>query len=402
MLRCSGTFELDRVDWLHVETAQSRMFYYMQYDKQQQFTSVFGPVPALLGSLALLDIGDGDTISDRSLRARERWVAALLVALAAALLVLACRARASLSRSVIAGAIAASSFAGAATLGQGLWQATPALPFLIGALATLAWRDQRPRLSLITPALLVAVLMIRPVVAPLALGIGITWAIETGRHRRPWLVAIGIALVVAAPFVVWNAIHQHSPLSIAQWGANRQLTEHPFSLTEIPGAVAGLLASPGRGLAWFAPIALLGLAVGLRAPRSRWLAAGCLLQIVAMAAFFKWHGGQAYGPRLLSELAWVGVFLALGSERPLPRVVWVPTALVTMVVGQLGLWGYTPAQWERRRGPDVYPAVLWDVVDSPIPATLTTPKTYPPSGDDPPIGAWHCERGQIRTEPPKL
>ena len=92
VLRCTGSFELDRVDWLHEETAQRRMFYYMQYDKQKQFTSVFGPVPALVGSLALLDLGEGDKISDASLRARERWVGAILVALATALLVLACRA----------------------------------------------------------------------------------------------------------------------------------------------------------------------------------------------------------------------------------------------------------------------------------------------------------------------
>ncbi len=400
VLRCSGTFELDRVDWIRAETAQRSMFYYMQYDKQQQFTSVFGPVPALVGSLALLDIGDGDVISDEDLRARERWVGAFLVAIAAALLVLACRARASLPRSLLAGAVAASSFAGAATLGQGLWQATPALPFLIGALATLAWREQRPWLGLATPALLVAVVMIRPVVAPLALGIGLTWAIETGRDRRAWLVAVGLSVAVAAPFVVWNALHQNSPLSIAQWGANRQLTEHPFRPSEVPAAVAGLLASPGRGLLWFAPLALIGFAAS---PRTRWwLVAGGILQVLAMAAFFKWHGGQAYGPRLLSELTWIGVYLALGTDRVLPRALLAPAAAVTIVVGQLGLWGYSPGQWERRRAPDVHPTVLWELLDSPIPATLTPPKPYPPSDDDPPMGAWRCERGQIRTEPAKL
>lgn len=398
-LRCAGTFELDRIDWIRVETERDQMFYFMQRDKQRQFTSLFGPLPALVGSLALLDFGDeGDIITDASLRTRERCVAALLVGISAVLLMLACMARASLPRAAVAGAVVVLSFAGAATLGQGLWQATPAMPFLCAALATTAWRERKPRLAHLTPALLVLAVMIRPVIAPLCLGIGVTWAIETRFDRRGWLIAIGIALVAAAPFVVWNALHQNSPLPIAQWNGNKKLTDHVFVLGTVPRAVAGLLASPARGLLWFAPIAVAGLVMGCRDPRTRWIAAGCVLQILLMAAFFKWHGGQAFGPRLLTELTWVAAYMALGT---LPRAVLVPAVLVTVVVGQLGLWRYRPEQWERRRGPDIHPEVLWDVVDSPIPATLSAPGKYPPPGDDPPISRYHCEQGRLRTDPAK-
>lgn len=401
-LNCAGTLQLDRVDWISRETERDLMYYFMQYDKQRQFTSVFGPTPALVGALAYLDLGEGDSISDKDVRSRERWVGALLVALAAALLVLACAARQSLVRASVAGSVAVLSFAGAATLGQGLWQATPALPFLVGALATTAWRERRPGLAVITPALLVVAVMIRPVIAPLCIGIGLTWALETRRDYRTWLVAGAIALAAAVPFIVWNALHLSSPLPVGQWGANRRIAGRVFVASDIPVAIAGLLISPGRGLVLYAPIAVLGVAFAWRERRLRWIVAGCVVQVIGMAAFVKWHGGQSFGPRLLNELTWVALFLAFGAGRQLATALVAPAVVVTVIVGQLGLWRYHPEQWERRRAPDTHPGVLWDVVDSPIPATLTPPGAFPTSDDNPPLLRWHCEGGRLRTDPAKF
>lgn len=68
--------------------------------------------------------------------------------------------------------------------------------------------------------------------------------------------------------------------------------------------LAGLLVSPGRGLLWYAPPALLALA-GWRAfhrrdpalARTAAAMAGALLLLVAK--FYQWHGGGVWGPRLL-------------------------------------------------------------------------------------------------------
>jgi len=399
ILNCSGTLELDRVDWIRKETERKQMFYFMQYDKQKQFTSVFGPMPALVGALAFLDVGEGDVISDASVRFRERLVGALLVALSAILLVLACAAQASLVRSIVAGSVAVLSFAGAATLGQGLWQATPALPFLVGALAAWAWREKHRWLAWIIPALLVQVVMIRPVVAPIALAIGLTWALETRTLWRTWIIASVIAVIPAVPWIVWNALHQNSPLSIAQWGANKKLaTEHVFTVGALPEAVAGLLVSPARGILWFAPLAVAGVVLGLRHRQTRWIAIGCLAQVVFAAAFFRWHGGQAFGPRLLAELTWVAAFLALGTQVRLGRGILVPAVAVTILVGVLGLWRFRPEQWEQRRAPDRDPSVLWDVVDSPIPALLRPAPPSRPGGDDPPLQGYRCEGSRLASE----
>ncbi|HEX5059186.1 MAG TPA: hypothetical protein VFV99_07490 [Kofleriaceae bacterium] len=397
VVRCAGDFDLEHVDWVRTETAHDRLFYWLQRDEAGEHTSVFGPAPAAVMAVALLAFGDGDRIDDDTLRRRERGVAAVLLAIATVLLVLAARARVTLPRALLAGAVCTLSFAGAGTLGQGLWQATTALPALTGALATLAWRDRRPRLALATPALLLLAVMLRPTMAPLVLGIGITWARGTP-DRRSWLIATVAALVLVAPLIVYNAIHLWSPLPLGQWNANARATQHVFSLADATTGVAGLLVSPARGLLWFAPIVIVGTVLGMRNASYRWIAGGIVLQILAMGMFYLWHGGQAFGPRFLTEATWVGTWLALGTELTARRWLLGVAITVTILVGSLALWRYRPEQWEFPRRPEAHPSLFWNVVDSPIPATFTDP----PRGavrayDSPPVNGLACERGQLRS-----
>jgi hypothetical protein len=404
VLRCGGTFDLARVDWVKAALDQQRTFYFLHWDHVDEMTSVFGPGPAVVGALALLDLGEGDSISDASLRRRERLAAAMLVGLSAVLLMLAVYAIArataagkALAWSVLAALVAVLSFAGAATLGQGLWQATTALPFVVGAVATLAWRVERPRLALVTPALLLVAVMLRPTIAPLVLGLGITWARDT-RSRRTWIIATVIALLAAAPLVAWNAIHLYSPLPLGQWQSNARQASSVFSLGHAGTGVAGLLVSPARGILWFAPLALVGVVMGLRRSPWRFVAGGLVLQLVAMALFFKWHGGQAFGPRLLAEATWIAIFL-VATALPLgrARIVVAASALVTVVVGQLGLWSWRPEQWEARRVPEAHPSAFWDVADSPLASTIVSTPAMPHAHDSPPTNGLTCEHGHLRS-----
>ncbi len=398
VLRCNHSFDLAHVDWVEAMAARKHVYYWFLPDDAGEWTSVFGPAPAVIGAIAVADFGSGDTISDDSLRRRERVAAALLVALAAALLVIAVAARSTVTAAAIAGALAVLSFAGAASLGQGLYQATAALPFVTGALATEAWRMRRPALRFATPALLAVAVMLRPTIAPLVLGIGLAWAVRTRRDRRTWLVAAGIAIIAIAPLVAWNVVHLASPLPLGQWQANSLETGDVFSIGGALTGIAGLLVSPARGLLWFAPIALVGIVAGLRRERELQLvAAGCLLQLVAMAVFFKWHGGQAFGPRLLAEMVWVSSYL--GCVPDPRRVVAAIAIAVTVVLGQLSLWRYDPDQWETRRHPQANPDAFWDVADSPIAAAILAEPIDPRAhtNDSDPRRTWTCTDRGLRT-----
>ncbi|MDQ3298603.1 MAG: hypothetical protein M3619_18615, partial [Myxococcota bacterium] len=86
LVRCGGGFDLSRVDWI---AAQHEVPYWAHRNRAGATVSVFGPAPAMIGAIALADFGDGDTIDDATLRARERLAAAVLVAIAAGLVVLA-------------------------------------------------------------------------------------------------------------------------------------------------------------------------------------------------------------------------------------------------------------------------------------------------------------------------
>lgn len=386
VLRCTGSFDLHRVDWVADEWKDHGIEYYVEPgDHADELTSVFGPAPAAVGAVALADFGDGATLGDEALRRRARDAAAVLLAISAVLLVIACRAKATLVRSVVAGACAVLSFAGAATLGQGLWQATCALPALMAGLAFVAWQDRRPRLALGAPAALLVSVMIRPSVAVLAIGLGVVWLRAEWRARRGWrriAIAAGIAVVAVAPLVAYNAVHWNSPLPLGQWHANSRDSAHVFGA---PNGVAGLVLSPARGILWFAPVAVVGAA------RRNAFGVILALQLLAMAAFFKWHGGMAFGPRLLAEATWLAIWCACDARLAL----WAPAVAVTIVVGQLGLWRWRIEQWETRRRPETNPTAYWDVGDNPIFATL---RDVPATVVDSPARAFvHCADGRITT-----
>lgn len=398
VLRCSGGYDLSRADWLR---GDAKLPYWAQRDQNGELVSVYGPAPAIAVALALPDFGADDEISDRALRLRERLVAALLTAVAAGLLCLAVAARRSLRVAFVAAVIASASFAGAATLGQGVWQQTVALPFLMAALASLAWRDTHPRLEPLTPAMLAIVVLIRPTIAPMALALGACWIIKKPSVRS-WLLASIATVVVAVPFVVWNEMHFASPFSFSQWQSNARFTSEVFvvSRAQLGYGLGGLVFSPGRGLLWYAPIVLVGVAHAVRAGSlsDRVVAVGIAAQCLLIACFHMWWGGICFGPRFLAEAAWLGVWLAISNERPshVRRLLWLASG-VTVLVGQLGLWCWRAEQWETRRNPDIDQNALWDFVDSPIPATLRSASGELRAIDDlREPSRMRCEAGELR------
>ena len=366
VLACGGGYDLRHLAWIDAHDREGRLPYWAQLDRDQRIVSTFGPGPATIGAVAML--GLGERADDETLRVRERLASAFLIALAAALLVLAAAARCSLRASAGIGAVAALSYAGAATLGQGLWQQTVALPFLVGALATIAWGKPR----IVTPALLLVALLLRPAIAPLVLGLGVVWILARPT-RRDLALAAGIALVAALPLVAWNVVHLGTPLPLGQATANAALTTESFvfSRAHFGTGLGGLVVSPARGLLWFAPIAIVAIAYAFRSKREHVVIASALVaQIAMMALFYRWWGGVGYGPRLLAEVVWVSIWLVSALE--VRRALLGVAIAITIVVGQLGLWRWRAEQWETRRMPDIDENALWDFVDSPILSTFSS------------------------------
>jgi len=113
-----------------------------------------------------------------------------------------------------------------------------------------------------------------------------------------------------------------------------------------------------------------------------------------MAAFFKWHGGLAFGPRMMTEATWLAIWLAVAYPGPK----WLERAAIaiTIVVGQLGLWLYDPDQWETRRKPEKDESAFWDVGDSPMTAMFVAHDT-PATTDQTPVVGYRCENGVVRS-----
>nr|MBA3395182.1 hypothetical protein [Deltaproteobacteria bacterium] len=289
-----------------------------------------------------------------------------------------------------------------------------ALPVLVGALATLAWRDRSPRAALATPALLVTAVLLRSTIAPLALGLGVAWCLDP-RPRRAWAIASGLAVLVALPFVLWNLTYLGTPLPVAQLRANANVTDEIFVWTrgQLGYGLGGLMISPGRGLLWYAPVAVFGIVRALRgnSRSERVMAAAAVLQILAVAVFHMWWGGICFGPRFLVEVTWVGIWLASSASvaaagvtraglagARVARGLGVLAVVVTLIVGQLGLWCWRAEQWETRRNPDIDQNALWDFVDSPITAMARDIRDQPIAMDTllaPP--RMRCEAGHLRT-----
>ena len=134
----------------------------------------------------------------------------------------------------------------------------------------------------------------------------------------------------------------------------------------------GLLVSPAKGLLIFTPVALAA-GIGLvrafrRGERALASALGLavLAHLVLMGRWAEWHGGECWGPRLLTD-ALPLLFLFLPEGLSVLGVLGTALAVVSIGVQALGAFAYD-YRWERlyqREGASPR-ASLWDLGRSPI------------------------------------
>jgi hypothetical protein len=253
---------------------------------------------------------------------------------------------------------------------QALWQHPAAVLFLCVAVLflSLAERDAvwagRSGLPL---ALAVAARHADvALVAVLVIGIAVRWP-----RRLPALLAW--AAPVAALLMAYQWSYFGSPLRHGFSGSGARFSE-PWGHGHL-----GLLASPAKGLLVFTPVVIAAVAGLWSAYRKgeRWpaltLGAAAAAHWIFMGRWSEWHGGESWGPRMMTDaLPLLFVFLPDGFNL-MPRVA-PALAAVSVAVQALGAFSYD-YRWERlhwrgAEGGRVPAAALWDVVRSPIPFYL--------------------------------
>lgn len=191
---------------------------------------------------------------------------------------------------------------------RGLWEHTPAVLFISGALVSL----MRARFAAAGLLLGLAVCS-RPVLIVFTLVVTLYVVLHHRKHFA--LFALG-ALLPAMLFLSYYHFY-FSDIFAPFFSNARSISRFGFPSLD---AALGLLISPSRGLFVFSPVLLLAIFPGalqsLRGldtpPLYRWLFAGFLAHLALLSCWSIWWGGHSFGPRLLTDMLPVlFVFLVL-------------------------------------------------------------------------------------------
>ena len=251
-----------------------------------------------------------------------KTLASVLVALAAAVLVpLGTRRRTGvpgaaaggLTGPVAAGLALAFAFATPAwsILSRGLWQHGPVVLCLAGALLLLVRGEERAWATAASALPLAFAYVVRPTAAIPLVAFGAAVAVRWPRRVPGWLAAAGAVLV---PFALWSRAVYGAWLP--PYHLPGRLTFHDAYLE----ALAANLVSPARGLLVHAPlVAFAGWGLWLvrgrltrreGAPEAA-AAAACVVHWLVVSAFPHWWAGHGYGPRFMTDLLPLLVWLAM-------------------------------------------------------------------------------------------
>ena len=298
-----------------------------------------------------------------------KWAASLFTAAAAAVLFLVVGRR----HPHVEAAWTAALFALGTSMwstSQALWQHPAAVLFLCVALLFVSRAEEGPEWAGRAGLPLALAVAARhadiALVAALVIGIAVRWP-----RRLPALAAWGAPVAIALLGYQWW--YFGSPLRHGFSGSGARFAE-PWGQGHL-----GLLVSPAKGLLVFTPlvvVAAAGLVAAYRQGR-RWPAvtfgAAALAHWILIGRWSEWHGGESWGPRMMTDaMPLLFVFLPDGFNL-MPRVAPV-LAGISVAVQALGAFSYD-YRWERlygrgSEGDRGSNAALWDVVHSPIPFYL--------------------------------
>jgi hypothetical protein len=291
----------------------------------------------------------------------EKWASSILTALATVFFYLTLRRLLSQRVSVGAALVFAFGTSMWATSSQMLWPQTAVSFALTVTLWSLTASPLSRRNVALAGFMLSLAVCARPTAAILFLA-GIVSVVMAGGLRRETLVRVVIMGFAAAPLLLLTAgftLYYYQSLS-GGYGSDvsHSYTSRILSLEGVQG-IAGLLASPNRGLLVYTPIALLGISGLLCYARrgARWVhifvpfGIASLLHLLVVGTFLVWWGGWSFGPRYLVDIIPI---LALAGAVAWSRIGVHARriALVAIIWGVLvqvnGVVCYPASKWDAR------------------------------------------------------
>jgi hypothetical protein len=246
---------------------------------------------------------------------------------------------------------------------QALWQHPAAVLFLsIAVLWTLRAEDDPAWAGRAGLPLALAVAARHAdiaLAAALAVGLAVRWP-----RRIPSLLLWSLPGVAVVVLYQW--FYFGSPLRHGFSGSLGRFSE-PWGVGH-----AGLLVSPAKGLFVFTPVALFAVAGLVLA--FRWgerglaatMAAGVLAHWLLMGRWSEWHGGESFGPRMMTDVL---PLLILFLPEGLDLMPFFGTALAALSIAIQGMGAFSyDYRWERiyQRPPTPGYPELWSVKDSPL------------------------------------
>ena len=261
------------------------------------------------------------------------------------------------------------------TSSQALWQHGPSQLFITLTMYWLVRGISEPRFSAYTGLALASAVLCRPTNALMAVPI-VAYLIC---HRRDQ--CIGFLLAALPPALCLAAYNLHyfgSPFTTGLIGATgpSRIWDSAFVLFSTPfgEGLAGVLASPGRGLFVYSPIflvSLVGMVMVWNDPTPillRYLSLAPLPILVLTAKWLSWWGGGSYGPRLLADVTpllclYLYPVFEWARAKPVARYGLVCVTALSIALHALRVFG--AGDWNGQPNVDRHPERLWSWTASP-------------------------------------
>jgi len=326
--------------------------------------SIYSPVPALIATPIFVAVSVFFDLNLTGIQFAGKLAAALVASTAIGLLASCFAQRTSPGLAVVSALIVGLGTSVFSTA-QALWQHPAVLLFLVIAIAALermeavAMAADRSGPALVAAVALALAAVSRPATIPLCAVLFGFLLIRARPFIRRILLAAALPLLLIAAYntTFFGAPWRFGPTLSGRFGA------------AFPESIAGLLLSPARGLLVFTPIAIVALWALIRQARrstvARALLAAASAHFLFMALWNEWHGGESFGPRLLTDLV-----PALFFFLPEGLAAWPKTGVVlgfaSVGAQMIGGWTYD-YRWERlhQRGGE-FESALWSWRDSPL------------------------------------